>query len=392
MEHQRLKVRRFTTVVAAGIVIPAAVVLSNAASQPTQAEVETRVVFAPIPATGCEGTHYVAYELHLSNFYRSTGTLRLDSVEVRSGTTALARYDASDLETRVARFWADPRRGRTIESGRSAVVHIWVTLPRETPVPGELQHRLVFTTEKGIEQIVDGVITPVRPAADLRIGPPLRGGDWFIGNGPADYQAAHWGSMLALNGRLTVPQRFAIDFIGLAADGRAVRGDVRKSTNADWHGFGATVVAVADGVVRNVRDGVPDHPPLVPVPPPPDTSAASVYGNFVVLEIGPGTFAHYAHLQERSVSVRLDQRVKRGDVLGRLGNSGNTNAPHLHFNVTDAVGPELSEGLPFAFDRFERLGETTVDRALAGEGSDQKPFSPTACTGLPLGGTVVRFR
>jgi murein DD-endopeptidase MepM/ murein hydrolase activator NlpD len=105
------------------------------------------------------------------------------------------------------------------------------------------------------------------------------------------------------------------------------------------------------------------------------------------------TFVHYAHLQHNSVAVKAGQRVRRGQVIGRLGNSGNTNGAHLHFNITDGPLPEDAQGLPFVFDAFESLGKTTPDIALGSEPSSGRPrFSPSKRgKQLPLDGTVVRF-
>jgi hypothetical protein len=75
-----------------------------------------------------------------------------------------------------------------------------------------------------------------------RRGPPLRGELWLDHNGPSDQLSAHWGSVLVQNGRTTVPQRFAIDFIGLDSTGRGGRGDVRQSSNCEWVRFGADVL------------------------------------------------------------------------------------------------------------------------------------------------------
>jgi murein DD-endopeptidase MepM/ murein hydrolase activator NlpD len=108
--------------------------------------------------------------------------------------------------------------------------------------------------------------------------------------------------VLVRNGRTTIPQRFAVDFIGVDSSGRAVRGDFRKSTNADWIGFGAEVLAIADGVVREMRDGIPDNTPLVEPPPPAALTLAAVGGNYVVLEVAANRFVHYLHLQRGSVS------------------------------------------------------------------------------------------
>jgi murein DD-endopeptidase MepM/ murein hydrolase activator NlpD len=105
------------------------------------------------------------------------------------------------------------------------------------------------------------------------------------------------------------------------------------------------------------------------------------------------TFVHYAHLQRNSVVVKKGQALRRGQVVGRLGNSGNTNGAHLHFNVTDRASPEDAQGLPFVFDTFELLGTTTAGLALGAEPSSRKPeLSPARrAKELPLDDTVVRF-
>jgi murein DD-endopeptidase MepM/ murein hydrolase activator NlpD len=82
-------------------------------------------------------------------------------------------------------------------------------------------------------------------------------------------------------------------------------------------------------------------------------------GNHVVVEIAPGVFATYAHLQPGSLAVRVGERVTPGQRLGRLGNSGNTTAPHLHFQISDGPDIVTANSLPFVFDRYTLAG--TVD-------------------------------
>jgi peptidase M23-like protein len=365
-------------------------------AQPAGAPVEIRSPFAPVAVAGTDGLVHVAYELHVTNFHLDTGTLRLERVEIFADQDPLpvTSYDGSDLDTRVLHSGAEAslRYGRSIAGGLRVIVYLWVTLqPRQATVRS-LRHRLVFQGEKGVETVgsvsVDVLHTPVV------IGTPLRGGIWITHNGPGNHQSPHWRSNLAWNGRVTIPQRFAIDFLGLDTNGNAVRGDFRKSANEDWEGFGVEVVAVADGVVRDMQDGIADNLPLVEPPPPAEPTAAAGYGNFVILEVQSKTFVHYAHLQRGSVSVKVGQRVRRGQVLGRLGNSGNNNAPALHFSVNDSVSFEGSEGLPFLFDAFELLGETTAERAVGAEASPGPlTLSPVRRRReLPLNGTVLRFQ
>ena len=76
----------------------------------------------------------------------------------------------------------------------------------------------------------------------------------------------------------------------------------------------------------------------------------------VVLDLGDGQFAYYAHLKPSSVRVKAGDRVRRGDPLAEIGNSGDARWPHLHFQVT--LGPHIlaSEGVPFLIDGFRAKG------------------------------------
>ncbi|HEX8778148.1 MAG TPA: M23 family metallopeptidase [Rhodanobacter sp.] len=226
------------------------------------------------------------------------------------------------------------------------------------------------------------------------IGPPLRGGLWLAHEGPGNAHSHHWGSLVAVNGQLTIPQRYALDLVGVDAHGHALRAgvkDIGKTRHADWVGYGVNVLAVADGVVRDMRDGEAEHLPLSPQPEPDALTAHGLFGNYVVQEIGPGVYASYAHLQRGSVTVHVGEHVHRGQVLGHVGQSGNSAAPHLHFQLSNAATFEGSEGLPFAFDRFDLLGPET-EAQLFGQGA---PWTPSAVrhrrAQLPLDDVVIGF-
>lgn len=195
----------------------------------------------------------------------------------------------------------------------------------------------------------------------------MRGHIWLVDEGPRNPKSHHWGSMLAENGIVTSPQRFAIDFFGLNNAGHAVEAPpdkLNQTSNNQWIGFGSEVLAVRDAVVRDMRDGVADHVPLSSLPKPSGITARGVYGNFIVLEIGPGIFAHYAHLQNGSIRVHIGQHVKKGDVLARVGDSGNAGGPHLHFHIADKSTFALSEGMPFVFSSINLLGKTNEGAML----------------------------
>jgi murein DD-endopeptidase MepM/ murein hydrolase activator NlpD len=156
-----------------------------------------------------------------------------------------------------------------------------------------------------------------------------------------------------INGRPRIAQRFAVDWIRLGSDGQLAHDDGSRNTN--WYGYGAEVLAVADGRVVAVKDGIPENVPMsttfaVPV------TLETIAGNYVIVDLGGTRYATFAHLQPNSIRVTPGSRVRRGQVLGLLGNSGNSHAPHLHFQITGAESPLGSEGLPFVLESFRLLG------------------------------------
>ncbi|RZK92693.1 MAG: M23 family metallopeptidase, partial [Hymenobacter sp.] len=153
------------------------------------------------------------------------------------------------------------------------------------------------------------------------------------------------------------------------------------------------VLAVAEGVVRDARDGEPNQPVLVSAPSPADLTERTLMGNFVVLEVAPHTFVHYAHLQPGSLRVKAGEHVRRGAVLGRVGQSGSANAPHLHFLVSNSAAFEESEGLPFVFEAFDYLGSATLRQVLdqAAPVPIGPAFQKNCQQQLPLDDSVIRL-
>ncbi|MDP9124227.1 MAG: M23 family metallopeptidase [Pseudomonadota bacterium] len=172
-----------------------------------------------------------------------------------------------------------------------------------------------------------------------------------------------------------------------------IHDSLASTVDADWVGYGHDVLAVADGVVVDARDGIPNGRPLAPQETPDDLTARTLYGNFVILRIAPDTYAHYAHLQNGSLAVKIGQKVKRGGVLGRLGQTGAAGAPHLHFHLSDRPTFEQSEGLPYSIDAFVLLGRGTIEDTF----DPAKPVDLLESQAhprrseLPLDGSVVMF-
>jgi murein DD-endopeptidase MepM/ murein hydrolase activator NlpD len=155
--------------------------------------------------------------------------------------------------------------------------------------------------------------------------------------------------------------------------------------NENYRCYGAEALAVADGVVAAIKDGIPQNVPgansrAVPI------TLETVGGNYVILDLGKGRFGFYAHLQPGSLRVKPGDRVRRGQVLGLVGNSGNSTEPHLHFHVSDGNSPLASEGLPYVFESFEQQGQGWGWKS---SGSAQPPTKRPL--EIPLQNAVVRF-
>jgi murein DD-endopeptidase len=197
----------------------------------------------------------------------------------------------------------------------------------------------------------------------LVIDSPLRGGDWLAANGPSN-TSVHRRALLVVNGAPRIAQRFAIDWIKLGPGGRLAHDD--RARNENWFSYGEEVLAVADGTVIATKDGIPENVPMTDKRVVPIT-LDTIGGNLVVMDIGNGRYATFAHLIPKSLRVSVGAKVRRGQVLGLLGNSGNSDAPHLHFHITDGPSPFGAEGVPFIFESMQFRGTVaSLDKLLEG--------------------------
>lgn len=198
----------------------------------------------------------------------------------------------------------------------------------------------------------------ISPAAPIAIKSPLRGKNWSAGNGPSN-TSPHRRSVLPVDGQPHIGQRYAIDWIQLANDGNSFTGDKHK--NSSYFAWDQPIHAVADGKIIEAKDGIPENVPesgKLAVTITSDTLA----GNYIIEDLDNGHYAAYAHLRPGTLKVKVGDSVHAGDVIGHLGNTGNSSEPHLHFQVCDAPSFYDSEGIPFAIDQFTRE-DFKLDRA-----------------------------
>jgi murein DD-endopeptidase len=156
----------------------------------------------------------------------------------------------------------------------------------------------------------------------------------------------------AVQGSVHIPGRFAIDWIRVDKKGKYFDGD--GASVRDWYGYGAEVLAVADGIVATTRDSVPESAVLVKNPARIEPEYAS--GNYVALDLSAGHYAFYEHLKPGSIRVKAGDHLHQGSVLGLLGYTGESTGPHLHFHISDNNSPLDAEGLPYQLERFRILG------------------------------------
>jgi hypothetical protein len=317
-----------------------------------------RVLDAPQPVKGSDGKYHLAYELVLTN--TSSGTATVESVKTidpKSGkvvdTLAGAQVAA---RTTLLNGSLDPVE--KIGSAQVAVLYLDATFRDLREVPKEVEHRVKtsFDLPPGAlfpEATTDtGAHTGVSNKKPVVIGPPMRGKNWVAANGCCTV-STHRGLVGGFDQKLLAAERYAIDWIRTDDEGHVVVPS--ESINLeDYPAYDAPILSVKGGKVVKAVDRYPDLEPGVRDP---DYTLEDAPGNHVIVDIGGGSYAIYAHLKPGSVTVKEGDHVGRGQVLGRLGNSGNTGAPHLHFHVMDAPLPlGADHNLPYVFDSFRYQG------------------------------------
>jgi len=350
---------------------------------------------------GTDGRQHVVYELIMINANATPATLqKVEVVPAADPTRPIATYQGGELLAHLRSTANTAVANPEIEFNSVRVFLIHVALPAGPPTPEQLMHRLTLLggaspSPKPQKPVaLEYLAAPLTLSANVpKIGPPLKGRDWVAFNGCCEASGAHRATSQTVNGRLYFAQRFAIDWMRLDEAGRLVNGN--SADVHSWVSYDSDVLAVADARVvkteRTLDDQVPGS-----LPDPKTITLANVDGNYIVLDLGNRVFAFYAHLRRNSISVSPGEHVKRGQVLAKLGNTGNTSAPHLHFHLIDGTSTLGSNGIPYVIDTFEYAGEVSAAKFASGnmEGTwnDGLVRTPSVRHGqFPLDRTVVDF-
>jgi hypothetical protein len=347
---------------------------SSTPAAPAVTPVLASVVAAPVPAPATDGKVHLAYELQLTN--AMTQDVTLTSIAALGNGQTLLRLTGDKIGywTRIIGTSTPTTK---LGPGQTGIVWLDVALDKSAGVPRDLVHEVGITIPKPSPPLITATmeekVAPVtvqtrKPAV---ISPPLDGPNWLDGDSCCD-MTAHRNALNALDGTLWGAERFAIDYIQLQPNGTMSTGDPTKVESYPY--FGADIHAVADGPVVGTVDGLPEQ---IPTKSPTGLKLEEYGGNHLVQDIGGGNYAFYAHLKTGTVKVKVGDQLTTGQVIGSVGNTGNTDAPHLHFHVMSTPDPLRSDGLPFVFKSFRldsRLASMdSVDALLQGKPAPMQP-------------------
>lgn len=329
----------------------------------------TRIVREPQPFRANDGKIHLVYELEILNFTTETIDLTRLTVFGNSMDTApLLVLEGDQFMQRTVLLQYHPFKRAPLEDvtvdqigpGQTAVVYLDVTVDSMESVPGSLINRVEIDGPPVIAQVLGESALTVSTGVGVNgnqvvvLGEPIKGGRWINLNGCCDFaNSAHRRVVRSVDGKEFFPERYSIDIMEVDESNNLFVGD--PNLNESWLGYGAELIAVADGVVSRVVKGLPDNKPGESPPFP--ISLSDGAGNIVILYIGNGTYVLYAHLIPGSNDhLEVGDLVKKGEKVGLLGNTGQSGAPHLHFQVMDGNSIAQAEGLPFVFEQFDDIG------------------------------------
>ena len=373
------------------LVLAAALALGSAASA-AERDRPTAILVSPIHKAqivrGDDGKDHVEYELLVVNVFSEPVTLASVTVLDPAGKT-LTRIEGGTLVAATQTLFAKTATA-VVPASAAVSVDVDLVLPPGT-APERVTHRVAYTLEPNSELAlmigsleVDAPEVAInrRPAVVIR--PPLKGEGWLATTACCKPNV-HRDLRVAIDGvRIETAETFAIDWAKVEND-RLFAGDGKRVEQ--HYGFGADVFAVGDGTVVYAHDGLPDEPPSVLMVP---KSKSDYGGNNVIVEIAPNVFAWYAHLRRGSLRVKAGDAVTAGAPIAKLGNSGPSEGPHLHFGLLDKPDPIAGRSLPFVFDNFTSEGAVDLD-ASTGDRLVMRPDVRQVRSAYPLYGGIQDF-
>jgi hypothetical protein len=349
---------------------------------------------APIPFNGSDSSTHLVYEILLTNF--SSGDVTPEKVEVVGDGEVLQTLEAAEIATRLQPV-GTREPVASISKSTQALLFIHIILPEGKHAPRELSHRVTarFAAAPPEHQVITatGGVIAVDHRAVAVIGPPLHGNGYISADSCCD-AVRHTRAALPIDGHFWIAQRYAVDWEQVNEQGRIYRGPREKVES--YNIFGKEAIACADATVIGVTDGAPEGTPGAY---PTNINPKDADGNAVVLDLGQHRYAMYAHLQPGSIKVHQGDKVRTGQVLALVGNTGNSLVPHLHFQLMDQPSSLASNGLPYEIDNFEVTGKGISTAAFDQAEADGTPMPHNLMNpalhpkkALPLDQLIINFR
>ena len=342
--------------------VAAVLALASAASAEDYGR-PTAILVSPIHEAqvvrGDDGMDHVEYELLLVSVFPETVTLSSVTV-LDSAGKKLMRIEGDALAAATQTLFAKTE-SPVIPASAAVAVDVDLIVPPDT-VPERVTHRIAYTLKADSELAVmvdslevDAPEVAINRQPAMLIKPPVRGEGWLVSSGCCKPNI-HRDLRIAIDGvRIETAETFAIDWAKVK-NGRIFDGDGSKVEQ--HYAFGEDVLAVADGTVVSIQDGKPETTPNVAMIP---ETKEDYGGNHVILEIAPNVFALYVHLHPGSLIVKVGEVVKAGATLAKIGNTGPSMGPHLHFGLSDKPDFFAGRSLPFVFDSFTLVGAVDFD-------------------------------
>lgn len=369
--------------------------------------VVTMIGSDPIPVKGSDQRFHVAYELSVLNYAPYPAVITsLDTIAPDGEVVTSRSQEQTRALTMVVPEISDagaPDAG--IPPGGTGLLVLEDVYPDRASIPESVTHRISASFSPA-----DGTPDPraalwpsnvthvtasmgISGAEAIVLGAPLAGRGWVAGNGCCDVVNFHRNVLFPVDGTINGGERFAIDFTAVTPDlspgtpltaETELRPGTTGTTSQDYLAYGAPILAVADATVVKVTLGVPDTAPGT-VPTGDGLTINDLGGNVVILRLRPDLFAFYFHLAPDSTTVKVGDTVTKGQAIAQLGNSGNSSAPHLHFQLGRSPRAFSGENVPYVFEELVLKG-TLTDAGLVAE-----PTPGPRRDELPLHESVLDF-
>ena len=224
--------------------------------------------------------------------------------------------------------------------GRVLFFNPWHAFGPDDPV-GTLSYTFYFVDDRGRVGTASVDVKPMEARSLVPLRLPVTG-PWLVYEGH-DYETHHRRIFSAVNA-----QRYAMDFVALQGGDALYKNDGTRVT--DYASFGAVVVAPGAGSVVARENGLTDNPVGA-------RDDVNPLGNHVIIDHGGGLHSVLAHLNKGSITVAVGDKVVGGQAIAKVGNSGASDLPHLHYHLQRGADVPVSraEGVLAVFQRYKRV-------------------------------------